>query len=75
MNDRAHTIDIDTIVLTGVDLGHAGDLGGLVQAEVRRALSGWDLNRAVDSADAEARVAGEVAGTVVRSVQRGSNGV
>lgn len=75
MNDRAHIIDIDRIVLTGVDLRNPGRLNALIEAEVRRALNGSDLRASTGIANSETRVAGEVARSVVRSIQEGANGV
>jgi len=73
MSSEAHIIDIDRIVLTGVDLRNLGRLSALIEAEVRRALSGSDLRMSTGVANSETRVAGEVAQTVVRSVQGGSD--
>ena len=75
MSGEAHIIDIDSIVLTGVDLRNPGRLNALIEAEVRRALSGSDLRTSTGVANNETRVAGEVARTVVRSIQGGSDGV
>jgi hypothetical protein len=75
MSNRAHIIDIDRIVLTGAELWNPNLLNALIEAEVRRALSGSDLRMLTGVADSETRVAGEVARTVVRSVQGGSDGV
>jgi hypothetical protein len=75
MSDSTHIIDIDSIVLTGVDLRHPGRLSALIEAEVRRALAGTGLRTSMGIANSEAGVAGEVARTVVRSIQRGSDGV
>jgi beta-lactamase superfamily II metal-dependent hydrolase len=75
MNDRAHVIEIDSIVLTGVDQRHPGNLSALIEAEVRRALSGSDLRTSTGVANSKMRVAGEVARTVVRSIHGGSDGV
>jgi Trm5-related predicted tRNA methylase len=75
MSDRTHIIEIDRIVLTGADLGNPDRLNALIEAEVRRALSGSDLRTSTGVANSETRVAGEVARTVVRSVQGGSDGV
>ena len=73
MSDRAHVIEIDSIVLTGVDPQDTGRLNALIAAEVRRALSGSDWRTSTGVANSETRVAGEVARTVVRSVQGGTN--
>jgi hypothetical protein len=68
MSGEAYIIDIDSIVLTGVDQRNPSRLSALIEAEVRRALSGSDLRTLT-------RVAGEVARTVVRSMQGGSDSV
>ena len=75
MNDRAHSIEIDSIVLNGVDPRRPGRLGALIEAEVRRALEGTGLRTSTAVANSETKVAAEVARTVVRSIQGGSDGV
>lgn len=75
MSDRAHIIEIDSIVLSGVEPWHSGRLSGLIEAEVRRALEGTGWRTPTAIANSETRVAGEVARTVVRSIQGGSDGV
>jgi hypothetical protein len=75
MSDSVHIIDIDSIVLTGVDLRHPGRLSALIEAEVQSVLRGTDLSASTGVAKSETRVAGEVARTVARSIQRGSDGV
>jgi hypothetical protein len=75
MSDKAHNIDIDSIVLTGVDLRNPSRLSALIEAEVRRALSGSDLRMSTGIANSETRVAGEVARGVVQSIHGGANGV
>lgn len=75
MSDRAHVIEIDSIVMTGVDQRHPGSLSALIEAEVRRALSVSDLRTSTGVANSEMRVAGEAARTVVRSIQGASDGV
>lgn len=75
MSDEAHIIDIDSIVLSGVNLRDLGRLNARIEAEVLRALSGSDWRTSTGVANSETRVAGEVARTVVRSIQGGSDGV
>lgn len=75
MSGEAHIIEIDRIVLTGFDLRNPRRLVALIEAEVLRALSGSDLRTSTGVADSETGVAGEVARTVVQSVQGGSEGV
>ncbi len=75
MSERAHVIEIDSIVLSGVDQRGAGRLGALIEAEVRRALEGSGLHTLTGLANGETRVAGEVARTVVRSVPGGTDEV
>lgn len=74
MSDEAHIIDIDSIVLTGVDLHNPSRLSALIEAEVRRALRRSDLRMSTGVANNETRVAGEVAQNVVRSIQGGFDG-
>ena len=75
MSGEAHIIDIDSIVLSGIDQRHPRSLSALIEAEVRRALGGAGLRTPQGLANNEARVVGEVARTVVRSIQGGSDGV
>ncbi|MBI3796016.1 MAG: hypothetical protein HY268_03480 [Deltaproteobacteria bacterium] len=75
MSDRAHIIDIDNLVLTGVDLRHPARLSALIAAEVQRVLGGSDLPAATGITNSEMGVASEVARTVVRSLPGGSDRV
>jgi hypothetical protein len=75
MSDRAHLIEIDSIVLSGVDQRNPLRLSALIEAEVRRALEGKGLRTPAGVANNETRVAGEIARTVVRSIQGGTDGV
>jgi hypothetical protein len=75
MSDDMHIIDIDSIVLTGVDRLNSSRLITLIESEVRRTLSGSDLWTSTGVANNETRVAGEVARTVVRFIQGGSDSV
>lgn len=75
MSGEAHIIDIDRIVLTGVDPRNPDRLNALIEAEVLRALSRSDVRTSTGIANSETRVAGEVARSVVQSVEGGSNGI
>ncbi len=75
MNDRSHIIEIDSIVLTGVNQRHPDSLSARIEAEVRRALEGTGLRTPMGLASNETRVAGEVARTVMGFIQGGSDGV
>jgi hypothetical protein len=75
MSDRAHVIEIDSIVLTGVNPRNPGQLSDLIEAEVRRALGGVEWPAAAGVHDTGTRVAGEVARTVVQSLQGGNDRV
>jgi hypothetical protein len=75
MSDRAHIIDIDSIVLTGVDLRNPSRLSSLIEAEVQRVLGGSDLLASTSITNNEMGVASEVARTVVRSLRGRTDGV
>lgn len=75
MSDRAHVIEIDRIILTGVDQRRPGQLTALIEAEVRNVLRGTDLWASTGVANNETRVAGEVARTVARAIQGGTDSV
>ena len=75
MSDEAHIIDIDSLVLIGVDTRHPDRLHGLIEVEVRRMLEGTGLHSPTAIANSETRVAGEVARAVVRFIQGGSDRV
>ena len=74
MSDRAHIIEIDSIVLTGVNTQHYRSLTALIEAEVQRALRGAGLS-STGVGDSETRVVSEVTRSVVQSVEGGSNGI
>ncbi|MGH2397103.1 MAG: hypothetical protein ACRDFW_08965 [bacterium] len=74
MSGEAHIIDIDSIVLTGVNKRHHRSLTALIEAEVQRALSGAGLS-STGIGDSQTRVVGEVARSVAQSVEGGSNGI
>ena len=75
MSGEAHIIDIDSIVLTGADTRHPGRLSRLIEAEVLRILGGSELAVSMGVPNTETRVAGEVARTVVQSLQGGTDSV
>ena len=74
MSERAHIIDIDSIVLSAVDTSHRALLTAAIEAEVRRALGATELRALTTGIKGERSVAGEVAQTVVQSL-RGPRGV
>jgi hypothetical protein len=71
MNDVAHIIEIDRIVLTGVTQYRADRLHSLIEAEVQRVLSSAGISQGVTAPNTEIRVAGEVARSVVQMVRSG----
>lgn len=75
MSGEAHIIEIDSIVLMGADLRDPDRLSILIEAEVLRALSGSDSRTSPGIASSETRVAGEVARTVMQSIQGEAEGV
>lgn len=74
MNQRAHIIEIERLVLNGVNQRDAAKTQTLVEAEVRRALQGLGLPAARALAGREAAVAAEVASSVSRSLRGGTEG-
>jgi hypothetical protein len=75
MSDRAHFIEIDSIVLTGVDTRDPGQLRARVEAEVQQMLKESGLSAATKVANSERRVAVETASTVVNAVHGGPHRV
>jgi len=75
LRDASHTIEIDSIVLTGTDHLHPRLLALMIQREVQRALLGTDLPASTEIADGDGGVAGEVAHAVVKSLDRGGDRV
>jgi hypothetical protein len=75
MSGEANIVEIDRLLLTGVDRCHPGRLSTRIEVQIRRALRGSDLWTSTRLVDNETSVAGEVARTVVRSIQGGSDGV
>lgn len=68
MTDEAHIIDIDTILLTGVDRLRPGELALMIEAEVQRLLDGG-LSESIRIADIDGRVAAEVGEVVAQSLR------
>lgn len=73
MSGEAHIIEIDSLVLTGVDLHNRRRLGALIEAEVQRRLSGSDRRMTASVSPNENRVAGQVARAVVQSLPGGNS--
>lgn len=72
MNERAHIIEIERLVLNGVNQHDAAKARRLVEAEVRRALQGLALPASLALAGREDAVAAEVASSVSRSLRGGT---
>jgi hypothetical protein len=70
MNDVAHIIDIDQIVLTGIDQHEFVHTSELIATAVQQALAGTELDRLPDATNQRARVSGAVARSVVQAVAR-----
>lgn len=66
MTNDAHIVEIDNLVLSGVDARRPGRMTALIEAAVARALADAPL-----PALAEAAVTGQVADAVVRAVRGG----
>jgi hypothetical protein len=66
MTNDAHVIEIDSLVLSGVDARRPGRMTALIEAAVARALSGTPL-----PAGSGGPVPGQVADAVVRAVRGG----
>ena len=75
MSGDAHIIEIDSIVLDGVDRKRSGDLAIMIEAEVQRALRGGGVSLAAEVGAIEGRVAAEVGKAVAQSVTGGPDGV
>ena len=75
MSGEAHIIDIDSIVLTGVDQRNPGQLNALIESEVLRVLRGSDVRTPTGVVNSETRVAGDVAQAVVQSIRGAPDGV
>jgi hypothetical protein len=71
MNGRPHVIEIDSIVLTGVDPHDRRRVGALVEAEMQRRLSEPGIRASAAVAHGETSVAGEVARAVMQSLPGG----
>lgn len=72
MNERAHIIEIERLVLNGVDPRDVGKTRRLIEAEVRRALQGLTLPVSRALAGREDAVAAEVASSVSHSLKGGT---
>ncbi len=75
MNNDTHTIEIDRLVLTGVDLRNLPRLRARIQAEVQRALGGTQLSASPQIADARGGLATETAAAVVNAIRGGRGGI
>ena len=75
MNEEVHIVEIENLVLTGVNHLRPERLAALIEAEVQRILGGAGFSASTGVADSEAKVAAEVAWTVTQSVQGGTEGV
>jgi hypothetical protein len=65
MNDEAHIIDIDHIVLIG------GPERALIEAELQRIVAGTGITETIAAPNAEASLAHEVARSVAQAIQGG----
>jgi hypothetical protein len=65
MNDDAHIIDIDHIVLIG------GPERALIEAELQRIVAGTGITKTIAAPNAEASLAHEVARSVAQAIQGG----
>jgi len=70
VNERPHSIEIDSIVLDGVDLRNPRALRGLVESETRRALLRSELTGLSVVAGTEAAIAAEVGRSVNRAITK-----
>ena len=72
MSERAHVIEIERLVLDGVNPSDVRKTRRLIEAEVRRALQGLALPVSRALAGREDAVAAEVAGSVSQSLKGGT---
>lgn len=72
MNERAHTIEIERIVLNGVNQRDVAKARRLVEAEVRRALQDLASPASRALAGREDAIAAEVASSVSHSLGGGA---
>ena len=75
MNDDAHIIEIDSLVLTGIDTRNLARLRTRIETEVRRVLHGSELSASTNTPNAERRVAAETAGIVTNAIRGGRSRV
>ena len=71
MREDAHIIDIDSIVLHGLDLDDSVQMRRLLGAEIIRALQLSDVGSREVLAGAEKRIVSEIANSVQRTVKAG----
>lgn len=71
MNQPSHLIEIDSVVLDGVDLRDRRLVRALVERETRRALSHSDQANASVIASREAAIAAEVGRSVDNAIKGG----
>jgi hypothetical protein len=71
MSGDAHIIEIESIVLDGVD-PHRPGVRALVEAETRRALRRGGLSTSREVAGSEGAIAAEVARAVDRAIKGGA---
>lgn len=72
MNERAHIIEIERLVLDGVNQREVAEARPLIEAEVRRVLLGLATPVSRALAGSEAAVAAEVASSVSHSLGGGT---
>jgi hypothetical protein len=68
MSDRTHLVEIESIVLSGVDAQHLSGVTALIEAEIGRALAGTELSALPGVTSGEVRVAREAAHAVADAV-------
>ena len=69
MNDDAHIIDIDQLVLTGTDPHEFVRSSGLIAAAVQQALAGTELDGLPGRRNHRARVGGAVEHSVSQALE------
>jgi hypothetical protein len=72
MSEDAHIIEIDSIVLDGVDVHRPGAVRTLVGAETRRALFGIIESLSLPVAHGEVAIALEVGRSVEQAIKGGA---
>lgn len=71
MSDAKHVIEIESIVLDGVDSRCLGAVRALVEAETRRTLLGVGLSASPGVGVSEGAIAAEVARSVDQAIKGG----